>query len=402
MRRVSKLATASVFVMALSIGAALGASELPPEVSADSLLGADVRGDNWTVAPIVHSDGFVWIFNLHTSYGDFQVNGLSRMKDRVQELRALEVLEKMSRSKAFTGAMVRAGLAPVRFGRDLIVAPVTTVGNFASGVGKMFSTVADGARNPGQGRDPFFDSVTGITKVERDLALTLKVDPYSDFLPLRSGLEDVARVTTAGSLPVTAGIAMMSGGAGIAASSASTASQISSVVYSHTARELAEIVTKKLRGLGVGAAITKKFADNAFYSPADEYAIAEALEGLHAANSAAFIENAAAAYSFDVAKFNRTRAELLARDSARLGTLTSFVSFAGFVLNRDASGRLVAVLPFDTLSWTEAVSLSLAGLSAEIAGGHETAPPVFASVGAFSPSAQAELKTLGWDTRTLD
>ena len=214
MRRVSKLATASAFVMALSIGAAAGATELAPEVSADSLLGADVRGDNWTVAPIVHSDGFVWIFSVHTSYGDFQVNGLQRMKDRVQELRALGVLEKMSRSKAFTGAMVRAGLAPVRFGRDLIVSPVTTVGNFASGVGKMFSAVAAGARNPGQGRDPFFDSVTGITKVERELALKLNVDPYSDFPLLRAGLKDVARVTTAGSLPVTAGISMISGRGG--------------------------------------------------------------------------------------------------------------------------------------------------------------------------------------------
>ena len=109
MRRASKLAIAWVFVMALSIGAAAGAAELPPETSAVSLLGAGVQGDNWTVAPIVHRDGFVLIFSVHTSYGAFQVNGLHRMKDRVQELRALEVREKMSRSKAFTGAMVRAG-----------------------------------------------------------------------------------------------------------------------------------------------------------------------------------------------------------------------------------------------------------------------------------------------------
>jgi hypothetical protein len=40
--------------------------------------------------------------------------------------------------------------------------------------------------------------------------------------------------------------------------------------------------------------------------------------------------------------------------------------FSGFVLNRDASGRLVAAFPFDALSWTDAVSLSLAGLSRSI------------------------------------
>jgi hypothetical protein len=40
------------------------------------------------------------------------------MKDRAQELRALALLEKMSRSKAFGDAVVKVGLAPIRFGRD--------------------------------------------------------------------------------------------------------------------------------------------------------------------------------------------------------------------------------------------------------------------------------------------
>ena len=67
----------------------------------------------------MRNDGIIWIFTVKSSYGDFQVNGLSRMKERMQELRALETLEKMSRSKAFTGATVAASLAPIRFGRDL-------------------------------------------------------------------------------------------------------------------------------------------------------------------------------------------------------------------------------------------------------------------------------------------
>jgi hypothetical protein len=402
MRRALKFAITSGLLVTLPFSAPAGAIELAPQVSAESLLGADVTGDSWTVAPLVRSDGAAWVFTVKTSYGDFQVNGLHRMRDRMQELRALKVLEKMSRTKAFTGATVRAGLAPIRFGHDLIVSPFATVGHFVSGVGKTLNTVAASAKNPGGGRDPFFDSVTGITKVERDLALKLRVDPYSDFAPLRSGLEDVARVTTAGSLPVTAGIAMISGGAGLAVSSASTASQVSAVVYSHTSRELFEIITKMLRSLNVSAAITKKFVDNTFYSPADEYAIVEALKALGAANSTAFIENAATAASFDVAKFNRYRAELLARESARLGTLQSYVLVSGYVLNRDASGRLVAAFPFDTLSWTDAMSQDFTRVSAEVAAQHETRPPLFASAGAFSPSAQSELKKLGWETQKLD
>lgn len=402
MRQKSRFAILPALLLAFLGAAPAHALELGAEASAESLLGPNITGRKWAVQPIVRNDGIIWIFTVKTSYGDFQVNGLHRMQDRLQELRALETLEKMSRSKAFANATVRAGLAPIRFGRDLIVSPIETVGNFFSGVGKTLNTVAAGATNPGAGRDPFFDSVTGITKVERELALKLGVDPYSDFKPLRSGLEDVAQVTTAGALPVTAGIAMISGGAGLAVSGASTASQVSAVVYSHTSRELFEIIAVTLKGLNVDAVLTKKFAENAFYSPADEFAIAEALKTVGAANATLFIENAARADSFDVAKFTRYRAEFLARDNVRLGTLQSYVVVAGFVLNRDASGRLVAAFPFDTVSWTESVAGNLAKMSAQIAAQKETTMPLFASLGPISPQAQSELKKLGWEAQKLD
>jgi hypothetical protein len=397
-----KFAILPVLVLTLLTAAPAHAVEQVPEVSAESLLGPNITGRKWAIAPGVRSDGIIWIFTVKTSYGDFQVNGLRRMKERMQELRALERLERMSRSNAFAGATVRAGLAPVRFGRDLVLDPFETVGNFFSGVGKTLDTVAAGATNPGGGRDPFFDSVTGVTKVERELALKLGVDPYTDFKPLRSELEDVAQVTTAGSLPVTAGIATISGGAGLAVSGASTASQISAVVYTHTSRELLEIVTATLKGLNVDAVTTKKFVDNVFYSPADEYAIAEALKAVGAANATVFIDNAAKAVSFDVAKFTRYRAELLARESVNLGTLQSYELVGGFVLNRDASGRLVAAFPFDTVFWTDSVSRNLARISAPMAAQRETKMPVFASLGVISPMAQSELKKLGWESRMLD
>ena len=397
MHRAAKLAIVSGFALALLTSTGVGATEQPPQTNAESLLGADVQGENWTVAPVVPSDGYVWIFAVKTPYGEFHVNGLRRMKDRLQELRALGLLEKMSRTKAFADAMIAAGLAPLRFGRDLIVDPFETVGNFVSGVARMFDSVVATVGNSGRSRDPFFDNVTGITKAERELAQELGVDPYSDFTPLRSGLEDVAQATTAGSLPITAAISMIPGGAGIAVSSVSTASQVSAVVYSHTSREMFEIVANTLIGLGVDKATAKKFVGNTFYSPADEFAIAEALENLSATNSTAFIESANTAGSFDVAKFNRYRAELLARESVRLGTLKSFELVSGFALNRDASGRLVAVFPFDTLAWTDSVSRSLTALSVKFNSQHEALHAALASTGSLSPLAKVELKKLGWE-----
>jgi len=401
MRRAAKFAFASTLAVSL-LARPASAIEQAPRASAASLLGADAQGENWTVGPAVQSDGFVWIFTVNTSYGAFQVNGLRRMKDRAQELRALALLEKMSRSKAFGDAVVKAGLAPIRFGRDLILDPVETVGNLFSGVGKVFGAVTAGVTNPNGGRDPLLDSITGVTKVERELAFQLKVDPYSDYSPLRAGLKDVAQVTALGSLPVTAGISFISGGAGLAASSASTASNVQAMVYSRTAREVYEAVAKKLAARSVDAATIQKFVGNRFYSPADEIAMADALEGLGATNANAFVANAATAASFDVAKFHRYRAELLARDSMKLGNLKAFVPSSGYALNIDAAGRLVAAFPFDTLTWTETVSRSLKRLSAEVSAQHPKRLKLFASVGALSPPAQAELRKLGWQILKLD
>jgi hypothetical protein len=78
------------------------------------------------------------------------------------------------------------------------------------------------------------------------------------------------------------------------------------------------------------------------------------------------------------------------------------VPSSGYALNIDAAGRLVAAFPFDTLTWTETVSRSLKRLSAEVSAQHPKRLKLFASVGALSPPAQAELKKLGWQILKLD
>ena len=234
----------------------------------------------------------------------------------------------------------------------------------------------------------------GVTKAERELAQQLRVDPYTDFTPLRKGLEDVAQVIAAGDLTVTGAISAIPGGAGIAVGATSTASDVANSIYTKTSREIAEIVTKKIQGLGVDEATTKAFVENYFYSPADQFAIAEALENLHAANPAAFIARATAAGSFDVAKFTRYRAELLAKDSPKLGTLKDFIIVSDIAINHDASGRLVAAFPFDGVYWTESVSQSLTRLSTDAKSVNH--PRAIGSTGALSPMATGALKKLGW------
>jgi hypothetical protein len=372
----------------------MAATETAPDVTAASLLGDEVKGENWEVASAVHSDGFLRIFSVKTSYGDFQVNGVRRMKERLQELRALGVLEKMSRTKAFGDALAKAGLAPIKFGANLILDPVETTGNLVSGVGKMFNNIYTGVKNRGTGRDPLFESVTGITKAERDLAAQLNVDPYTDFTPLRKGLEDVAHAIAAGDLTVTAALSAVPGGAGIAVGATSTASTVAASIKDKTSTEIAALVVKKLQGMGVDEATIKAFIGNTNYTPADQFSISDSLEKLGATNATAYIARANAATTADVGHFTRYRAELLTADTGRLGTLKDFTIISEMAINHDASGRLVAAFPFDGVYWTDSVATSLTRLSTDMKS--ESRPRAIASTGAFSPMAEAKLKEMGW------
>ena len=387
-------------IFVLASGAAL--AETPAPISATNVLGADVKGPNWTVADAVRSDGFVRLYTVETPYGNFQVNGQRRMEQRLNELRALAALEQMSTTKTFAKALGNAGLAPIRFGRDLILDPVETTGNLFSGVANMFDRAVSEVEQSSASRDDLIESVAGVSKATRELAFELKVDPYTDFTPLRDGLSDVARAMAAGDLSITAAISAIPGGAGIAVSASSTASTLANPIRDKSSAEIAALVTKKLEPLGVDEEVIDAFVQNKSFSPADTYAIAEALETLKARNSEAFVRRAANADSADLAKFHRYRAELLAKHSAQLGTLKEFYVVREFALNRNNDGALVAVFPFDDLAWTEPAAKSLDLISLELATRGETRQPVLATTGKVSATALAELKKRGWRVLILN
>lgn len=393
---------AATLVLAGAASGPVAPTETAGEVPAITALGNNARGQNWTVTGNVRGDGFAKIYAFETPYGHFQVNGERRMNERLQELKALQALEEMSDTETFADAVANAGLAPVRFGRDLVLDPVETTGNLISGIGNMFDRAVIEVEHSSTSRDSFVESVAGVKKAMRELAFQLKVDPYTDFTPLRDGLEDVARVMAAGDISVSAAVSAIPGGAGIAVSATSRASTLANPIRDKSSAEIAAIVSDKLEAQGVDKAAIKTFVKNETYSPGDLYVIAEALEKLNAGNAGAYVLRAGRAESADLAKFHRYRAELLAKHSAKLGTLKEFYVVTEFALNRDASGGLVAAFPFDGLSWTETVARSLTALSDEIATRGETKPPVFATTGKVSTLAAAELKKRGWKLVTLE
>jgi len=390
----------SLALVSLSYAASTTAIETASEAKAEQVVGKNYTGANWTVQSPVQRDGFMHIFTLKTPYGEYLVNGDKLLTQRLVELQAVETLEKMSESKGFVDAAKDAGLAPLRFGRDLVTSPIETTDRLVSGVAHMFDKTVDEIENHSASRDSFVSSVVGIQKAKRELAFSLGVDPYSDFPPLAEGLEGIAKMMAFGNISISAAYSAIPGGAGIAVSATSNAATLSAPLRDKSSAEIAAVVRKQLEALNVSDDQIKAFFKNAAYSPADQLAIADALTALNLGDSRVFVERATRAENVDVAKFQRYRVELMAKEQARLG-LTSFEQISTFAMNRNKAGNVVAVFPFDEVLWTEITSRSFGELTDALTQQGAGAKPIFATTAHVSATAEAQLKKLGWDVVKL-
>lgn len=381
---------------AMTMGSTAAALEVPKPEAAGAYLGAAVTGSNYKVRPLTRSNGIMRIFAVDTPYGEFQFEGVEFTKMRLREIEAVAALEKMSQSKAFTAALGNAAVAPVKFGADLIVNPVDTINRSLSGVSNMFDRAGAGLANNRADRDQLLDSLLGVSDTQRQLAVELEVDPYTDFPPLAQKLKQIAGAIAGGGLPVKAGLALIPGGVGIAVSSVSVANNAKDTLQDKTAAQVIAEVRSILLALDVPAETTSCLVENRNYTPADLLVMSRALAQLGAQNTAAFIDRAAEADSRNVAFYHRRRAELLAARSSELGGLSGFVAVAGHAVTVTRSGNVVAAFPFDDLAWTDSAQRTFGEATAELRRSNSGAAPVLATTGAVTPSAAAEIRKLGW------
>lgn len=395
----------SRLIISLLVAAPLGvttlssiatALELPKPEPVEKYLGKAATGSNYTVKPMVRSDGVMRIFDVETPYGKYAFDGVEFTKLRLHELNAIAALEKMSQSDRFGQAFGRAALGPIKFGADLITNPAGTVERSLNGIGNMFDRVGAGLSNNRADRDNVMDSLLGVSDTQRELAVELDVDPYTDFPPLAQRLKEMAGVMASGGLPIKAGLSFVPGGIGIAVSSVASVSDAKDTLRSKTAAQVIAETRATLSKLDVPEGTINRLVENRNYTPADLLIMALALKQLNAENTAAFVEHAAEAGSRNVAFYQRRRAQILAARTTELGGIASFVTFGGQPINVTRNGNIVAAFMVDDIAWTEIQQRTFVAATTEI---HRTKPgatPVLATTGTVTPMAAAEIGKRGW------
>ena len=186
----------------------------------------------------------------------------------------------------------------------------------------MFERAGAGLSNSRADRDPLMDSLLGISDTQRELAVELDVDPYTDFPPLAQRLKQMAGAMASGGLPIKAGLSFVPGGIGIAVSSVATVSSAKDTLRDKTAAQLIAEVRGILLKLDIEQDNIDRLLENRNYTPADLLIMARALRELGAADTNIFIEKAAGAGTRNYAfYFRRRRANSWRRTARTLAAL---------------------------------------------------------------------------------
>jgi len=343
--------------------------ETPPAFSPAQILTPDlVRSPYHTIVGPVTVDGFLDRYQMQTKYGTFTVLGTDLLRMRVHEAAATAHIEEIGSADTLATSVGKTALKPLATAKDLVTAPGKTVSDSVKGVGSWFGRVDASLNATDPGREGTVASLTGGSKARRKLAYDFAVDPYTTFDPLNAELKRVASASAIGETATNAGLAFVTGGAGIAISVGGTSSDLRQALLDKTAAELEKTGRQELGAMGISPSAIDAFYATQWLTPTDKAVIVEAMMHLgDAGQREVFVARTAQASSYAEGFAYRRKAELTAAYHQRVSPVRSFINIGGTPLMQ-TSGGVVAILPMDYLYWSPQLErlISSAGTHGEI------------------------------------
>lgn len=364
-----------------------GQYEQPPSFQASQVLPANLlRSPNYTIANSVGLENFQYVFRVDTSWGPFTVKGSDLMRVRAREMAATAALAEIDSAGTLVNAAGRTALKPLATAKDLVTAPGKTIGDTFKGVGNLFGSVDASMAATDPNKEKLIPSLTGGATARRKLAYDFGVDPNTSFPPLHDELTRLATANAIGETTTNAGLAFVTGGAGIAISVGGTSRTLRLALRDKTAAQLEKEGRQLLAGMGVSGAAMDAFYANPNLSPTDKAIIVVSLMDLGAASGREiFIEGASNAQSIEMGFFYRRQAELIAAFNKTVSKVNGFVRLGAAPMLQTNKGT-VSVLPVDYLYWSPPLEALVAG-----AGRGQ-----IWITGRASERATAELAARGW------
>ncbi|HET9699817.1 MAG TPA: hypothetical protein VFP70_02745 [Burkholderiales bacterium] len=393
----------------LEAGAALPGSQLAPA--------ALLKGPLHKVAEPVKVEGHLGRFEIESRFGRFSVRGENMLATRVQELPAIEELQKVQKDAAFQDALAQSAKGIAKFAQATVDDPGKTVENIGAGVSTVMGRIGYMAKSgtayvedkasdmtssgaqpkpraaPGGEPEPpsFIGDPLGYNKARRDWAKKLNIDPYTTNPVLRPLLDDAAAATFAGNFAVDLTLGAVIAPIQYAYSFDQT---VRDSVWNKPAIDLRKENEAKLLALGVQDRTVRDFLRNKWFTPTLQTALVVRLEALGKLPGVeSVVATAALTHGETRARFLLESLALLAAHHQR--ERIARLKMSNLVpLGTSANGDVIAAAAIDYGTWDK--DAAAFAQRKELAGKSRT----LLVAGKLSARAQQELEKAGWKVKS--
>ena len=371
--------------------AALSASRiLPPEL---------LSGPNHRVQERVKNDGIVNIYTIDSRFGSFTAVSTAMLRIRIQEINAMAAMDKLKGTKEYGDSLKASGLSALVAAKNMVFQPIKTTTEVVSGVGLLFRRTGDslfGAKRS-DAEDSRFKTLIGFSNYKRDYAYRLGVDVYSRNQVLQDRLNEIAWTGFAGGLTVSAAMAAVPGGAGVAMTAIGT-TRLGTAIFQNTPpQDLRRMNTEKLKAMDVDEHSTDAFISDSVFSPREQTMLVSALDEMRGvAERDRLVQLAALTDKDDVAFFRQRQAEMYAGYHRAVSPIERFIGVGPVPAARTVKGALVFNIPVDYVVWTEELARVVTtadNLANQLPG---TSEKQLWITGTLSPKARVEMQRLNW------
>ncbi len=339
-----------------------GSYEQPPTFQASQVLPPDLlRGPDYSIAPRVGVEDFQYVFDVDSKWGPFVIRGSDLLRVRAREMAATTKLAEIDSGGTLVNSAGRTALKPINTAKDLVTQPGQTIGDTFRGVGNLFGSADASMNATDPHKEGVIASVTGGATARRKLAFDFGIDPNTSFPPLHDELTRLATASAVGETTTNAGLAFVTGGAGIAISVGGTSQTLRTALRDKTAAQLEKEGRPLLASMGISPGTIDVFYANPNLSPTDKAIIVGELMSLGAASGREiFFAGAANAQSIEMGFFYRRQAELIGEFAKRIAPVSAITRFSGAPLLQTGKGT-VTVLPVDYLYWSQPLEGLISG-----------------------------------------
>ncbi|MCF6288110.1 MAG: hypothetical protein L3J53_02595 [Proteobacteria bacterium] len=334
--------------------------EQASNLQASKILPANwLKSNLYQIDETVANDGYINTYTIHSDYGDFTAHGLTLLKIRLHEIKAIEELEKVKKSRLVVDAAANTIILPVKAVAVFAKNPVKTVKAIPSGVGRMFKGLGRSTKalfkktNPNKNKNTskskvkiYAEKFMGVTRSQRKWAKKLSVDPYSSNQVLQKKLGEVAKIDAVANFST----GLLLPGIGAFNVIAST----SNLAWQFSPQELRAQNFKHLQNQGVDKELINDFLNNEMFSPNLQTIIVTSLLDMQGVkNRSIVLEKASWVDSEEMAFFFTDTVRMLSEFNSTQSKLTRLTGDSAIMGAMTGNNRLIYTLPIDHLVWSK-------------------------------------------------